>query len=40
MALASEPAVQATVDKILNLSNDQGIVSELNNSDNIVDYVV
>ncbi|KAN0105997.1 ClpP/crotonase [Hyaloscypha variabilis] len=40
VALASEPAVQATVDKILDLSNDQGIVWELNNSDNIVDYVV
>ena len=40
VTLASEPVVQATVDKLLELSNDQAIVWELNNSDNIVDYVV
>lgn len=38
--LASEPAVQAAVDKLLDLSHDQAKVWELNNSDNIVDYVV
>lgn len=40
VSLASEPAVQAIVDQLLDLSNDQGIVWELNNSDNIVNYVV
>jgi enoyl-CoA hydratase/carnithine racemase len=40
VALASEPAVQATVDKLLDLSHDQSTVWELNNSNNIVDYVV
>jgi len=40
VALASEPAVQATIDKLLDLSNDQATVWELNNSDNIIDYVV
>ena len=40
VALASEPAVQATVDKLLALSNDQAKAWELNNSDNIVDYVL
>ncbi len=40
VALASDPAVQAAVDKILDLSHDQAKVWELNNSDNTVDYVV
>ena len=38
--LAAQPAIQATVDKLLSLSNDQSKVWELNNSDNIVDYVL
>lgn len=38
-ALASEPSVQTVVDKILELSDDQGKAWELNNSDNIVEFV-
>lgn len=38
--LANRPAIQATVDKLLDLSHDQSKVWELNNSDNIVDYVL
>jgi hypothetical protein len=37
--LASQPAIQARVDKLLDLSDDQAKVWELNNSDNIVEYV-
>jgi len=37
--LASKPSVQAAIDKLLNLSEDQGKVWELNNSDNIVRYI-
>ena len=40
VALASDPKVQAAVDKILDLSHDQSKVWELNNSDNIVNYVL
>jgi enoyl-CoA hydratase/carnithine racemase len=40
VALASNPAVQANVDKILDLSHDQAKVWELNNSDNVAEYVV
>jgi len=40
MALAENPDVQAAVDKVLDLSHDQSKAWELNNSDNIVDYVV
>jgi len=37
--LASAPSVQAAVDRILDLSDDQGKAWELNNSDNIVEYI-
>jgi enoyl-CoA hydratase/carnithine racemase len=37
--LASAPSVQAAVDRILDLSDDQAKAWELNNSDNIVEYV-
>lgn len=37
--LAAEPNVQVAVDKVLDLSDDQSKVWELNNSDNIVEYV-
>lgn len=38
--LASDPAVQVIVDKILEFSHNQGPVWELNNSDNIVQYLL
>ncbi|KAH7306051.1 ClpP/crotonase-like domain-containing protein, partial [Rhexocercosporidium sp. MPI-PUGE-AT-0058] len=38
--LASQPEVQARVDKLLDLSHDQSKVWELNNSDNVVEYVI
>lgn len=37
--LASNPSVQAGVDRILELSGDQAKVWELNNSNNIVEYI-
>lgn len=38
--LAADPDVQKVVDRVLELSGDQGKVWELNNSDNIVEYVL
>lgn len=40
VSLASDPKVQAAVDKILDLSHDQAKVWELNNSENIFQYVI
>jgi enoyl-CoA hydratase/carnithine racemase len=37
--LANDPKVQAKVDKVLEMSGDQAKVWELNNSDNIVEYI-
>jgi enoyl-CoA hydratase/carnithine racemase len=38
-ALTSDPDVQSALDKLLDLSHDQAKVWELNNSDNIVEYI-
>ena len=37
--LVSQPAIEADVDKLLDLSHDQAQVWELNNSDNIAEYI-
>lgn len=39
-ALGAAPAVQKVVDRLLKFSGDQAKVWELNNSDNVVDYVL